>query len=445
MSWRAVARLAVACALAWLGPAVPAIARVPIGSTSGSGAFGRWAVDGAGLPMYRYTLDQARAPFARQPELARPHRRLAPDRQRARDRGRLERRPRPALEPGPPLRVGQPLRPRRAAAGGRLRLAAVGRRRRSARATPTAPPARAPPREFGMGYVRRTIAAAGFRVDERVHAPLGAGPVLVHEVTIVNTTRRAAVGLLVRVLGRQPLRPGRQAQIGLDRPRAGAGGRLLTVAQRPSAADRRPLTIFAAALDGPVAGRATRRRAVLRRRRRAPARRGRRGPAGPGGRAGGRARRPRPDDARPSSAPGGCGPAGGSRCATPTASPMRSRSAALVAARRADRRAFDRSRRAWARWVPQIRLGGGRAWLSRELQWSAYMLRSGRLLRGVPRAADPLPGRLLPVRPRLPGRVPRPAAARPAADLRRRRAIARDVLLYSASEQPRAAGRCPTR
>jgi hypothetical protein len=42
---------------------------VPIGSTSGSGAFGRWSVDGAGLPVYRYTLDQARAPFARQPEL----------------------------------------------------------------------------------------------------------------------------------------------------------------------------------------------------------------------------------------------------------------------------------------------------------------------------------------------------------------------------------------
>ena len=27
--------------------------------------------------------------------------------------------------------------------------------------------------------------------------------------------------------------------------------------------------------------------------------------------------------------------------------------------------------------MPQVRLGRGRAWLSRELQWSAYMLRSG--------------------------------------------------------------------
>src|SRR5688572_32420306 len=69
MRHRPVARLVCACALAWLGPAAPASAGVPIDSTSGSGAFGRWAVDGAGLPMYRYTLDQARAPFARQPEL----------------------------------------------------------------------------------------------------------------------------------------------------------------------------------------------------------------------------------------------------------------------------------------------------------------------------------------------------------------------------------------
>ncbi len=43
--------------------------RVAVNSASGSGAFGRWGVDRFGLPVYRYTLDQARAPFARQPEL----------------------------------------------------------------------------------------------------------------------------------------------------------------------------------------------------------------------------------------------------------------------------------------------------------------------------------------------------------------------------------------
>ena len=114
----------------------------------------------------------------------------------------------------------------------------------------------------------------------------------------------------------------------------------------------------------------------------------------------------------------------------------------LVSARREDRQAFDRSRRAWARWVPQVRLGRGRAWLSRELQWSAYMLRSGvsyeecrgrRILsqggyyqydlgfQGAFR--DPLQ-HVLPLIYAEPG-------------------IARDVLLYSASEQPRQGGQVP--
>ena len=111
-------------------------------------------------------------------------------------------------------------------------------------------------------------------------------------------------------------------------------------------------------------------------------------------------------------------------------------------ARRADRRSFDRMRRSWARWVPQIRLGKGRAWLSRELQWSAYMLRSGtsyedcrgrRILsqggyyqydfgfQGAFR--DPLQ-HVLPLVHAAPS-------------------IARDVLLYSASQQPRQGGQFP--
>jgi hypothetical protein len=44
------------------------------------------------------------------------------------------------------------------------------------------------------------------------------------------------------------------------------------------------------------------------------------------------------------------------------------------------RRAADplgASERAWASWLPQASFGSGRAWLSRELQWDAYMVRSG--------------------------------------------------------------------
>ena len=246
---------------------------------------------------------------------------------------------------------------------------------------------------------------------------------------------------MVRVLGGQPVRPGGQAPVGLDRPRTGDGGRLLTVAQLPSAADRRPLTIFAAALDGPVTGRATdaaRFFGAGGAARPAAVAAGRLDPAPA---AGGRPGAARPDHAR-LPAPWRLRPGRRVtlRYAYGIAHPGQIR--ALVAARRADRRAFDRSRRAWARWVPQVRLGRGRAWLSRELQWAAYMLRSGvsyeecrgrRILsqggyyqydlgfQGAFR--DPLQ-HVLPLiyaEPRL----------------------ARDVLLYSASEQPRQGGQIP--
>ena len=49
----------------------------------------------------------------------------------------------------------------------------------------------------------------------------------------------------------------------------------------------------------------------------------------------------------------------------------------LVAKWRAARDPLVRSQRAWRRWLPRASLGAGRAWLSRELQWDAYMLRSG--------------------------------------------------------------------
>ena len=44
-------------------------APVAIDSAYGSGSFGRWGVDGDGLPRYRYSIDEATAPQAAQPEL----------------------------------------------------------------------------------------------------------------------------------------------------------------------------------------------------------------------------------------------------------------------------------------------------------------------------------------------------------------------------------------
>jgi glycosyl hydrolase family 36/glycosyl transferase family 36 len=434
------ARLVVAGMLTVLVAAAPAAAGVPIQSTSGSGAFGRWSVDGAGLPLYRYTLDQARAPFARQPELL--------GRTDAWHQIGNERAIATASNDGQVQLWSQDRRYQwvnRYDPEARQLTGGFGWLRSGTTAFSTRyadrPAGVRTRREFGMGYLRRATASGGFRVDERVYAPLGGGPALVHEVAITNASSRVRSGSWFEYWAANPYDQAEKRQIGMDEPRTGAGGRLLTVAQRASATDRRPLTIFAAALDGPVTGHAT-----------------------DAGRFFGRGDRSRPAavvagrlDATPAPAvePGTRGQTmlafqsrwrvrPGQRVTLRyvygIAHPDQIR--ALVRDRRRDRRAFERSRRAWARWVPQIRLGRGRAWLSRELQWAAYMLRSGvsfeecrgrRILsqggyyqydlgfQGAFR--DPLQ-HVLPLVHAAPE-------------------IARDVLLYSASEQPREGGQIP--
>jgi hypothetical protein len=72
----AVASSALACALvapaAGAAPAPLSADRTPaeIASSYGSGNFGRWIVDRFGLPAYRYEIDEAKNPIAKQPELA---------------------------------------------------------------------------------------------------------------------------------------------------------------------------------------------------------------------------------------------------------------------------------------------------------------------------------------------------------------------------------------
>ena len=63
-------------------------------------------------------------------------------------------------------------------------------------------------RRFGVGYYERSLrsrrASASARTSTR---PFGDDPLLLHDVTIRNTIRPPTQGLVVRVLGRQPLRP----------------------------------------------------------------------------------------------------------------------------------------------------------------------------------------------------------------------------------------------
>ena len=174
-------------------PLLPASPRVAVNSTSGSGAFGRWGVDHFGLPVYRYTLDQERAPFAQQPEIrgsTLAFHQLGNGRAIA-----------TASNDGFVQLWSQDRRyewANRYQPEARHYAGGFGYLRTGGTVTSTLFPDRPQGartlREFGVGYFARRTEAHGMRIDERIHTPLGGGPVLVHEVTIRNTGPAPAGG-----------------------------------------------------------------------------------------------------------------------------------------------------------------------------------------------------------------------------------------------------------
>jgi hypothetical protein len=350
--------------------------RVTIGSPEGSGIFGRWFVDGFGLPAYRYQLDPDRDPRTAQPELrgssdawhqlgnghvvatahTRGHVRLW-----SQDRSyQWVNQPDPA--------AGQ-----HSGGYGYLRLAdghvistLYADRPAGARTR----------RDFGTGYFGRLTAAAGVEIGEHVYAPLGGDPLLLHDVTIRNRRGRPLSADWVEYWGVNPRSVVNRRYIGLARPRYDRRLRTLSAAQLPDAVDPRPHTVFAAALTGRVADWTTDAQGFF----------GAGGRARPGDVAAGRlsgALAPR----HPGGGPGRHlfafrtpvsvrpGEAVTLRYAYGIAGPRRI--SGLVSRWRAARAPLARSQRAWRAWLPQISFGAGRKWLSRELQWDAYMLRSG--------------------------------------------------------------------
>ena len=178
--------LAIAVAAA-LVAAAPAAHAVDISSTFGSGDFGSWRTDGFGLPSYRYTVDEQHAPRARQPELA-----GAVDawHQVGNDHIVAD-----AFNHGYVQLWSQDRRfewtnsydaAAQHFAGGYGYLRAGSqvvstlyddRQRRSSSV-----------RDFGVGYFRHAAWLSGLTVDEHVYAPFGDDPVLLHDVTIHNST-----------------------------------------------------------------------------------------------------------------------------------------------------------------------------------------------------------------------------------------------------------------
>jgi hypothetical protein len=383
---RATGRLLAALLLLSAFAASPALAVGPpplsadqslpnLASRYGSGNFGRWQVDRFGLPAYSYTIDPSSAPQAHQSELAGSTdawHQLGNDSLVA-DAHNLG-----YVQLWSQARAYQWVNRFEADAGhyaggyGYLRLGdrtistLYGDRPAGARTE----------RDFGSGYFHRRTASKPVDVNEAVYAPFGNAPLLLHDVTIRNTSHRRVVASWVEYWDVNPYDEYRDTHLGLAPPRFSKRARTLSVAEAPDEIDSSPLSVFAAALRGRVRGWETNGAAFF----------------GGGGRA-------NPAQVAAGALGQSIAPAvaEGDTGATMFAlrSPVKLRPgqsvtlryaygaahAAQIASlvkhwRRADA-PFARSQRAWGSWVPRASFSGKNRWLSRELAWDAYMLRSG--------------------------------------------------------------------
>src|SRR4051794_36930903 len=427
-------RAALACVLFLvLAPAAQA-------ASYGSGVFGTWGADHGGLRLSRYTIEEDKAPAAAQPELGGKRdawHQLGNDHvvANAYNHGYVQLWSQDRLYQWANYYE----------AGGKHFSGGFGWLRTDGRTYSTLyddrPAGTDPARDFGTGYFARTTPAGGIDVGERTYAPFGDDPVLLHEITLHNTTRATKRASWVEYWDVNPYFPGSHTHLGLEAPVWDGGARTLSVRQLPSAQDTDPLTIYAAALTGPLDGYETSSSVFF----------------GAGSRAepaevaadklSGSLAPPVPDGnlgqtlfafrAPVTLAPGetvtlryAYGMARGATVAP------------LVTKYRAVADPAGTSERAWADFVPHADFGPRYDWLARELAWDAYMVRSGTTyeecagrhiisqggyyqydldFQGAFR--DPLQ-HMLPLVYAAPG-------------------IARDVIAYSAQEQPANGGQIP--
>ncbi|HEU0023033.1 MAG TPA: hypothetical protein VFQ12_00280 [Thermoleophilaceae bacterium] len=413
--------------------------RVDISSSRGSGVFGRWFVDRFGLAAYRYRIDEARHPNARRPELTEVADPTDAWSQLGNDHVVANAYNHGYTQLWSQDRVYQWVN--RYSAQERQYAGGFGYLRLGGRTLSTLyadrPRGARTERVFGTGYSRRRTAVRGVEVDEHVYAPFGDDPVLLHDVTIHNRTRARRRVSWFEYWGVNPWEQSTSRTRGLARPGYDARRRILSVRQVAEGLDRRPLQIFAAALRGPVGGHATDSMRFF----------GGGGRAAPAAVAAGRL----DSTPAPAVAPGNPGRTLFAFRAPVTLAPGRSVTLryAYGAARpeavrgvvsrwRRARQPLRQSQRRWARWLPQAALGRGRDWLSRELQWAAYSLRSGTTYEEcagrhvISQGGYYQYGRFggqIAYRDPLQHMLPLIYAAP---------AIARDVLVYSAQQQPGA-------
>jgi hypothetical protein len=352
-------------------------ARPSIDSSYGSGAFGHWLVDSFGLPAFSYGIDETTDPNAKQPELAGgtgAQHQLGNDHIKgmAYNDGYTQFWSQDRLSQW--ANLYQASSNHYAGGWGYLNVAG-----KVASTMYLDRPAGSDFRRiFGAGYYRRHVVSDGIDVSDVVYAPFGDDPVLLHDVTLRNTT---SATLPVSWFEYWDVNPyyqslGFQRNLGMDAPSWNARTDTLSVAQTGvQEADTNPLSIFAASVRGPVADYDTSVKAFFGSGTRAAPAEVAAGKlsdtlaaATPDGQAG--------DVLFAFRAPEKLAPGQSVTLRYVYGMAHPGEVAGLVSRYRTAPRPFAASEHAWASYLPKADFGPGNTWVARELEWDAYLLRS---------------------------------------------------------------------
>ena len=372
----AVLALAFAAPAAAAAPAPLSEDATPLdaASTYGSGNFGEWTVDGLGLPAFRYDVDHWTDPRAAQPELngqPKAQHQLGNDHIVA-----------AAWNDGHVMLWSQDrlsqwvntFEPNQRHWGG-----AYGYLHVDGKVLSTfwqdRPQGAKLDRFFGLGYRQLRLEAEGLAVHDEVYAPFGDDPLLLHDVTIRNTTDRERRVSWFEYWDVNPYNRTTHHNRGIGAPTWDPEARTITVPQDPDTGDTRPLTIFAAALRGPLDGHETTIGGFF-----------------------GSGTRAEPAAVKADRLDGGTAPPAPAGVVGQTLAAFRApltlgpgeevtlryayglahdeQIAPLIENYRAADDPFGTSQRRWQEWVPKADFGPEHRWVARELAWDAYLLRS---------------------------------------------------------------------
>jgi hypothetical protein len=381
-----VSRLALAAALLLALAAAPSALAVPprlssenrapnISSTYGSGSFGSWTVDSHKLPAYLYEVDELTSPIAAQPELSGNVNAWS---QIGNDRVVADASNHGYTQLWSQDRLYQWTNYYDAShdhfAGGFGYLNIGGKV--ISTLYDDRPAGASSERLFGVGYYEKRTTIKGVAEQDRVYAPFGDDSVLLHDVTIKNTSRAALNGSYFEYWDLNPAIQGvTQLARGYQAPTWDPQTQTLAATQLPYDVDTQPLTIFASALQAPVSAYDTNTSAFF----------GTGTRAAPAAVAGGAL-----TDSTAPPAPNGEEGRGMFAFQSPISlAPGASvtlryaygyghadKIQPMLAPYRSASSPFNESAAQWSKWLPKVELGGTYAWLSRELEWDAYTLRS---------------------------------------------------------------------